>query len=204
MKKLNTLIINSFKASMSLNDICTEVMKESISGNLDNNIAFGDVQSTVKNVGQENGFILSDLGLSDKVKELIETGKEVPSTYTEVLKLAESLANKYYKSSASTLQALKDNWVGEFPINYRLESEWQDTIENQVLFEIYKSNPDTKISELMQACRDNLMTKETESSPSHKLTEKRADQYTKKVLKWYKLFQKISEKHGEDVTKMFN
>ena len=208
-KKQNTetFVKSLFKKEMNLNDICTNVMKESISGNLDKEIPFDQVQSTVKTIGIENNFILSDLGLSDKVKSLLQTGKEIPNSYSEVLKLADNLANKYYKSTAKALQALKDNWnvtESEFPVNYRLETEWNDTIENQVLFEIYKANPDTSISELMEACRTNLMTKETESSPAHKLTEKRADQYTKKVLKWFKLFQKISEKHGDEIVNMFN
>ncbi len=200
---LNTLVKPLFAKSLPLNDICSEVAKATFSGALKEEIAFDKITNRVKEEGSILGFILDEKGLNEKVSTLIEDTKNLPSTFVELVKLSEELSQKFYKDSGKILDAFKANWKGDFPVNYRLDTDWTDTIENQVLFEIFKGDSNQSIESLMKACREQLHTKETESTPSSKLTEKRADQYTKKVLKWFKLFQKIADKHGTETTKLF-
>jgi len=192
---LSQVVKPLFKKHLSLNDICTNVMTASINGTLSEVIPFDKVSSEVKREGSTLGYILTDSQLHTKVEKFLSNVKILPSAYSDTVKLAEKFSLTVYKDTLKVLDVFKECWTGTFPVNYKLDSDWDDTIENQVLYEIFKSDESVTVENLMQNCRTNLHTKETESSPSHALTEKRADQYTKKVLKWFKLFQKISEKH---------
>lgn len=202
-KTLSQVVKPLFEKALPLNDICTQVMTVQIAGKLNPSIPFDKVSSQVKEEGQILGFILDSDQLNKKVIEVIKSTKELPSSYVDVFNMADALAQKVYKDSHKLMDLFRANWVGDFPIDYKLDTDWNDTIENQVFFEIFKGEPTMSTEDLLKACRENLHTKETESSPSHKLAEKRADQYTKKVLKWYKLTQKIFEKHGEQALKSF-
>jgi len=191
-----------FEASTPLNDICTEVVKMYITNGTE--FDFNKINPMVKNWGSENGFIIDEKALTEKVSAIIADKENLPSTYVDLVKLTEKLSNQFYKDAGKILDCFKINWEeANFPVDYKLSSDWTDTIENQVLFEIFKSESGQSIEQLMQECRKHLMTKETESTPASHLTEKRADQYTRKVLKWFVLFQKIVEKHGIEINNFY-
>lgn len=183
-----------FEAKTKLDDINQSFVDASYSGILqDGKIPLKDIESTVLNVGIEQGFILNDKSLLVETNKILESLDKIPSTYFGLIKIASTLNESIYNSIDEIMLSFKAKLGDEMPVKgkgYFSENSILGQCYN-ILFSIDSLDEETFKQKVYQL-------KRKEKGIDIPISNVQLSKYYKDMVNHIHSVQAVIEKHGID------